>query len=70
MNNFPMLLVIAGAILIAIGLLWQVGSIFGLGRLPGDIVIERDNLRIYFPIATSIILSIILTVVFFFIRVR
>lgn len=60
----PKLLIIAGAALMALGLIWMIGERFGLGRLPGDIVIERGNFRIYFPLATSIVLSIVLSLVF------
>ncbi|MFW6077070.1 MAG: DUF2905 domain-containing protein [Hyphomicrobiales bacterium] len=55
-------LIIAGIVLVAVGIVWLVGERFGLGRLPGDIIIERENTRIYFPIMTSIVISIILTV--------
>ncbi len=60
----PKLLIGAGVVLIAVGLLWMVGERFGLGRLPGDIVVERENFRFYFPITTSILLSIALSFVF------
>ncbi len=50
-------LVIFGIVLIAIGLLWPVISKLGLGRLPGDIVIERENFRLYVPIMTSLIIA-------------
>ena len=50
------------AILIA-GIAWPVISRIGLGRLPGDIVIHRGNTAFYFPIVTSIILSIVLSAV-------
>ena len=43
-------LIIFSVVLIAAGLLWPVLQKLGLGRLPGDIVIERDNYRFYFPI--------------------
>ena len=56
-------LIIFGAVLIVAGLLWPVLQRLGLGRLPGDIVIERANLRIYAPIASSLIISVILSVV-------
>lgn len=56
-------LVIFGIALIAIGLLWPVLSKLGLGRLPGDIVIERENFRLYIPLATSIIVSVVLSLV-------
>lgn len=57
------ILIIAGvAIALAGGIVW-LGARMGLGRLPGDIVIQRDNFTIAFPIITSIILSIVLTIV-------
>ncbi len=56
-------LIIFGLALVAIGLLWPVLSKIGLGRLPGDIVIERENVRFYFPIVTSLLVSAVLTVV-------
>jgi hypothetical protein len=40
----------------------------GLGRLPGDIVIERENFRLYLPLATSLIISLVLSVVLWFIN--
>jgi hypothetical protein len=54
-------LIFAGIVLIGLGVLWMVGEQFVLGRLPGDIVIERGNFRFYFPLATSIILSVIIS---------
>jgi len=60
----PKLLIAAGIVLILVGLAWLVGERFGLGKLPGDIVIERANFRLYFPIATSLIISVILSLVF------
>ncbi|NLL21445.1 MAG: DUF2905 domain-containing protein [Firmicutes bacterium] len=57
-------LLIAGVILAAIGLVFLVLGRFGLGRLPGDILIKRENLTIYFPITTMIIISILLTLLF------
>jgi hypothetical protein len=56
-------LVVVGAIVIAVGLLAGVAERLGLrlGRLPGDVAIERGRSRFYFPIATSILLSILLT---------
>lgn len=56
-------LIIAGLVLIAVGIAWVAGERLGLGRLPGDIVIEREGMRIYVPIVTSILISIILSVV-------
>ena len=54
-------LIIFGIVLIAIGLLWPVISKLGLGRLPGDIVIERENFRLYVPFMTSLIISVVLS---------
>jgi hypothetical protein len=57
-------LVIIGVLLAGVcGLLWLAGAIPFVGRLPGDISIERGNFKFYAPIATSLILSLILTIV-------
>lgn len=55
-------LIIIGVVLIIAGLLWLAGERLGLGRLPGDIVIERENFRLYLPIASSIVVSVVLSV--------
>jgi hypothetical protein len=56
------LLMILGAAMLILGALLTFGPrLPWLGRLPGDIVVERDNFRFYFPIATSILISIILS---------
>lgn len=57
-------LVVAGVLLIVAGVAWQLGWLqaLRLGRLPGDLVIERENARFYFPLATSILLSVVLSV--------
>jgi hypothetical protein len=62
------ILVGAGVLLIVIGLLWPLIARLGLGRLPGDIVIEREGVRIYIPLVTGLILSAILTAAFWFFR--
>jgi Protein of unknown function (DUF2905) len=54
-------LIIFGVVLIVAGLAWPWISKLGLGRLPGDIVVERENFRLYFPIATSILISVVLS---------
>ena len=56
-------LVIVGVVLVAAGLAWPWLSRLGLGHLPGDIVIERGNFRFYFPLMTSIIVSLVLSLV-------
>jgi hypothetical protein len=60
--GFGVLLVILGGLLLAVGTLS--GKVPWLGRLPGDIYIERKNWSFYFPLATSILISIVLTILF------
>jgi hypothetical protein len=50
------------------GLLWPWLSKLGLGRLPGDIVVERENFRLYLPIATSILISVVLSLILWFLN--
>lgn len=58
------LLIIVGVVLIVLGLLVTFGKgVPFLGKLPGDIRIERDNFRFYFPLASSILVSVILTLI-------
>jgi hypothetical protein len=58
-------LLIMGLIMVGIGLIIMFGSkIPYLGRLPGDIHVQKKNFTFYFPLATSVLISIILTVVF------
>ena len=57
-------LVAIGLVLVVVGLLWPWLSKLGLGRLPGDIAIERGNFTFYFPIVTCLIVSIVLSLVF------
>ncbi|WP_100406573.1 DUF2905 domain-containing protein [Bacillus solitudinis] len=66
MSSIPKLLIGLGITLIVIGLIWQVGGrLLPFGKLPGDILIKRENTTIYFPIVTSIIISVILSVILF-----
>lgn len=59
------MLMIVGGVLVILGALFSFGGrLPWLGRLPGDIVIERENFRFYFPLATSIVVSIILSLLF------
>ncbi|OYD09911.1 DUF2905 domain-containing protein [Paludifilum halophilum] len=69
MSQIPKLLIVAGVILVVIGLIWQVGGrFFNLGRLPGDIVIEKENFKFYFPVVTSIVISVVLSLILYLIR--
>jgi hypothetical protein len=62
------LLIILGLVLVAVGVLWPVITKLGLGRLPGDLVIERENFRLYIPIATSLLISLLLSLVLWFLN--
>jgi hypothetical protein len=59
------LLLLLGIILAAIGaLILLAGKVSWIGRLPGDILIQKKNVTFYFPLATSILVSIVLTLIF------
>lgn len=62
MGDFGKLFILAGGVLIVIGvILLLAGKIPGLGRLPGDILIKKENFTFYFPITTSILISIVVS---------
>ena len=56
-------LIIFGLVLVAAGLLWPWLGKLGLGRLPGDISVERPTYSFYFPLMTSLVISVVLSVV-------
>lgn len=57
-----------GLLILLIGLTWPWLAKLNLGRLPGDIVVDRENFRIYLPITTMIILSVVLSLVLWVLR--
>ena len=57
-------LIVLGLAILVAGLLWPYLSRIGLGRLPGDIVIERENVTFYFPLMTCLLVSVLLSLVF------
>ena len=64
-------LIIVGLVLVVLGLVITYSGLFSflrLGRLPGDIHIKRDNFSFYFPVTTSILVSIVLTLIFYLFR--
>ncbi|MEW5865843.1 MAG: DUF2905 domain-containing protein [Bacillota bacterium] len=64
-SSFGRMLILLGIVMVLIGaVLTLAGRIPGIGRLPGDILIRRGNFTFYFPLATSIVLSVILTLLF------
>jgi hypothetical protein len=60
--NIGKLFIIAGILFLIIGLIWT-----SIGKLPGDITFKKGNVSIYFPIMTSIVISIVLTLIIFII---
>ena len=64
----PRILIILGIVLVLAGLAWPYLEKLGLGRLPGDLYFERDGFRFYFPITTSILISLLLTLIFWLFR--
>jgi len=55
------MMITMGLILLLAGLLWPWISKLGLGRLPGDIVVEKDHFRLFVPLTTSLLLSLLLS---------
>jgi hypothetical protein len=74
MQPFGKIMIVSGAILLATGLFFHFGGklpFSGLGHLPGDIRIERENFRFYFPVTSSILVSLIFSaIVYIFSRMR
>lgn len=54
-------LIVLGVILVVLGLLWPWVSKIGLGRLPGDIVIQGEHFRFYFPLMTGLLISVLIS---------
>lgn len=66
MNEFGKTLVFIGIVLILIGVLSQfIAKIPWFGKLPGDIYIKKENFTFYFPLATSILVSVLLSLIFY-----
>ena len=61
-------LIILGLLILLVGVAWPWLTRLGLGRLPGDINIERDGWSFHFPLVTSIIVSIVLSILFWLFR--
>jgi len=61
-------LIVLGLAILVVGLLWPWLSKLPLGRLPGDIIIDRPGLKLYFPITTSIVISIVASLLLWLFR--
>jgi DUF2905 family protein len=69
MSDFARTLIVLGVLLVVVGLaLLLVPKLPGLGKLPGDLVIKRENFTLYFPLGTCILLSVILSLIFWLFR--
>ena len=68
MRDLGRLLIVFGAILLVSGVVLTVAGKLGLGKLPGDIVYRRGNVSFYFPLMTSILLSLILSLLLWLAR--
>ena len=70
-ENFGKFLIVAGIVIALLGLVLTYGpKIPFIGKLPGDILIKKKNFTFYFPLATSIIISILLTIIFWLFNKR
>ncbi len=68
MSNTQKIIIVLGALIILIGFLWPYISKIPLFRLPGDIVIDKPNFKVFIPITSMILISVLLTLVFWLIR--
>jgi multisubunit Na+/H+ antiporter MnhG subunit len=69
-QGFSKMLMLFGLVILLIGAVSYFAGKLGLGRLPGDIVYRKGSFTFYFPLATSIIISIILTIIFSLFRLK
>jgi len=63
MDDVGRALIVIGLVVTAVGVLLLAADAVGLGRLPGDFVFGRGNVKVYVPLATSLILSLVLTLI-------
>jgi len=56
-------LIVLGVTILVLGLLWPYLSRIGLGRLPGDIIVKRDNFTFYFPLTTCLVISVLFSLI-------
>jgi hypothetical protein len=63
-SSLGKVLVVVGLVVVALGILLVLGGALGLGRLPGDFAWRKGNMRVYLPLATCLILSLLATLIF------
>jgi Protein of unknown function (DUF2905) len=61
-------LILLGIVILAVGLLWPWLSKLPIGRLPGDIIIDRPNLKVYIPITTMVVVSLVVSFILWLIK--
>lgn len=61
-------LIVIGLALVALGLVWPILSRLGLGRLPGDFLFRREGFAFYFPLTTSIVISLVISLLIWWFR--
>ena len=64
----PRFLITLGVVLVVVGLAWPFLTKLGLGRLPGDIHLEREGFSFFFPITTGLIISAVVSLALWFLR--
>jgi len=57
-------LIVIGIVIVLVGVLWPWLGRLGLGHLPGDIIVERGNVKLYFPITTCVLISMVISLIF------
>lgn len=67
-NPVSRFLITLGVLLVVAGIVWPFLQRLGVGRLPGDIVMEGDGYRFYFPVVTSVLVSLLLTLILWLIN--
>ncbi len=68
MSNTQKILILLGIVILIIGLLWPLISKLPIGKLPGDIIIDKPNFKIYIPITTMILISAVISLILWIIR--
>jgi hypothetical protein len=69
MRDIGKMMFVAGLAMALLGLLlWKTGGLGGLGRLPGDLSVQRPGFSVYFPVTTCIVISIVLTILMWLFR--
>jgi hypothetical protein len=67
-RSVGLLVVVGGIVVVVVGLLIYSGALRWFGRLPGDIRYESENVRVYIPIVSMLLVSVVLSVIFYLVR--